>query len=269
MDWEVIWTNVVNVCVDIALKLIAALAIFIIGSLVIKFVVRHFPKGKKDKPMDPTLRSFLISAVKVVLYIIVIISVVAVLGIQVASVIAVLASAGAAIALALQGALSNLASGIMLIIFKPMKIGDFIEADGQSGSVEDIGLFYTTLITGDKKRVEMPNSKLTSSAIVNYSSEPVRRVDMVFSVGYETDVEKVKALIADKVRAHDKVLQDPDILVRMTEMADSSLNISVRAYCNNSDYWTVKFDLTEQIKQLLDDNGICIPYPQMDIHVKQ
>ena len=269
MNWQLVWDTVTSVCIDIAFKLLWSLLIFGIGTLVIKLVVRYFPKGSKKKPIDPTVRNFLITATKVVLYIIVIISVVAVLGVEIASVIAVLASAGAAIALALQGALSNLASGIMLIFFKPMKIGDFIESDGQSGIVEDIGIFYTTIITGDKKRVQMPNSKLTSSAIVNYSTEPIRRVDMVFSVAYGTDVEKAKALISEKVLSHELVLKDPGITVRMTEMSDSSLNITVRVYCENANYWDVKFDLTEQIKEMFDANGIEIPYPQMDVHVKQ
>ena len=269
MNWDLIWDTITSVCIDVAFKLLWSIVIFAVGSIVIKLVVRYCPKGRKDKPMDTTLRNFLITATKVLLYIIVIVSVVTVLGIEIASVIAVLASAGAAIALALQGALSNLASGIILIIVKPMKIGDFIEGDGQSGTVEDIGLFYTTLITGDKKRVQIPNSKLTTSAIVNYSTEPVRRVDMVFNVSYDTDVEKAKALITETVYAHELVLKDPEILVRMTELADSSLNITVRAYCENANYWTVKFDLTEQIKAMFDANGINVPYNQLDVHVKQ
>lgn len=268
MSWEEIWSKITVWCVDIAWKLLWAAVALAVGTLVIKLIIRYFPKGSKKRPMDTTVRSFLISATKLVLYIMVAVIVIGILGVPLASVIAVLASAGAAIALALQGSLANIASGIMLLIFKPLKIGDYIETDGVSGTVDDVGLFYTTLKTPDHKRIEMPNSKLTSNSLTNYSSEKHRRVDLTFQVAFDTDTEYAKELIMKAVLAHKKVLRDPPPTVRMTALDSSSLTLNIRVWVENPDFWDVKFDLTEQIKKLLDDNGIVIPYQQLDVHVK-
>jgi small conductance mechanosensitive channel len=185
-----------------------------------------------------------------------------------ASVVAVLASAGAAVALALQGTLSNFAAGIMLLIFKPIHVGNYVEAAGTAGTVTDLGLFSTTLTTPDNKVVIIPNGQVINGVITNYSLKDTRRVDVTFGVAYGTDTEKVKATILRIVDAHEKVHKDPAPFIRLTEMADSSLNFTVRVWANSGDYWGVKFDLHEAIVAELTRDGIEIPFPQMDVHIK-
>jgi len=269
MDWKTLWDTVSDVCFDIALKLIGALLVLIIGRALIKFALKHFPKGSDKHPLDPTARQFFMSITKVALHVMLIVILVAILGVPMASVIAVVGSAGAAIALALQGSLSNLAAGIMLLIFKPLKLGDYVETDGVGGTVSDLGIFYTTLITPDNRHVTIPNSTLTNAIITNYSREENRRVDLVFTADYGTDAEQAKALILKTLSAHQSVLTAPAPFVRMTALTDSSLQFTVRVWCKAENYWDVKFDLTEQIKVLFDQNGIDIPYPQLDVHVKK
>ncbi len=269
MDWNTLWNTVSGICVDIALKLLAALLVLIVGRALVKFAVKHFPKGTERHPLDPTARQFFMSITKGALYVVLTVVVVGILGVPMASVIAVVGSAGAAIALALQGSLSNLAAGIMLLIFKPLKLDDYVETNGVSGTVIDLGIFYTTLRTVDNRHVTIPNSTLTGSVIINYSREKTRRVDMVFQADYGTDAEAAKALILDLVTSHASSLSEPVPFVRMTELTDSSLTFTVRVWCKANDYWDVKHDLTEQIKAAFDQNGIAIPYPQLDVHVKQ
>lgn len=262
------WTNFVSGCIDIAWKLLAAVLVLIIGSFLIRFVMKHFLTNKKSEKLDPTVRHYVRTFVKAGLNVLMVVIVIGILGVPMASVVTVIAAAGAAIALALQGSLSNLASGIMLLIFHPFKIGQYIEADGQGGTVEEIGLFYTSLITPDHKHVVIPNGTLTSSVITNFSAEKMRRVDIVYNVAYGTDIDTVKALILDQALAHEKVAKDPAPFIRMTEMADSSINFTLRVWCDNADFWSVKFDLTEGIYKEFGKAGIEIPFPQMDVHVK-
>ena len=234
MTWEEFWNNLVNGCVNIAWKLLAAVLVLVVGSFLIRFFMKHFLVGKRSEKLDPTVKSYVRTFVK----------------------------AG------LQGSLSNLASGIMLLIFHPFKIGQYIEADGQGGTVEEIGLFYTGLVTPDNKHVVIPNGTLTSSVITNYSVEKTRRVEVTCSVAYGTDVEKVKEVILALAASHDKVAKDPAPFLRMTEMADSSINFTLRVWCKNADFWGVKFDLTEGIYKELNRAGNESPFPQVDVHVK-
>jgi len=269
MNWQNVWNTVTDICFDIALKLFGALLVLIIGRALIHFLLKHFPRGSAKHPLDPTARQFFMSITKVALYVMLIVIIVGILGVPMASVIAVVGSAGAAIALALQGSLSNLAAGIMLLIFKPLKLGDYVETNGVGGTVLELGVFYTTLITPDNRHITIPNSSLTNATITNYSREENHRVDLVFTADYGTDAEQAKELILKTVTAHASALTDPAPFVRMTELADSSINFTVRVWCKAENYWDVKFDLTEQIKELFDKNGISIPYPQLDVHVKQ
>ena len=269
MDWQSIGNSLTHICIDIAMKLLAAGFILILGRMLIRFFLKHFPKGTQKHPLDSTARQFFMSITKAALYIVLIVIIVGIIGVPMASVITVVGSAGAAIALALQGSLSNLAAGIMLLIFKPLKLGDYIESNGVGGTVFDLGIFYTTLITPDNRHITIPNSSLTNATITNYSREETRRVDLVFTADYNTDAEQAKALILKTVSAHAAALTDPAPFVRMTELADSSIHFTVRVWCRAENYWNVKFDLTEQIKALFDENGITIPYPQLDVHVKQ
>ena len=269
MNWQQIWDSLSSICIHLAMKLLGAMIVLIVGRILIKFVIKHFPKGSENHPLESTTRRFLINVTKGALYVLLVVIIVGILGVPTASVITVVGSAGAAIALALQGSLSNLAAGIMLLIFKPIKMGDYVETNGVDGTVSDLGIFYTTLITPDNRHITIPNSALTNATITNYSREKLRRVDMVFSADYGTNAEEAKELIMSLVTAHESSLADPAPFVRMTELADSSINFTVRVWCQAENYWTVKFDLTEQIKNAFDEKGISIPYPQLDVHVKQ
>lgn len=268
MTWQTIWEMISSACISIALKLLASFLVFGIGRALTGFLIKHFPKGTKKHPLDPTASNFIKNIVKTTLYVLIAVTIVSILGVPMASIIAVVASAGAAIALALQGSLSNFASGIMLLVLKPMKLGDYIETSSVSGTVSDLGIFYTTLITPDNKHITVPNSSITSDTITNYSREKKRRLDLVFSVDYATDTAQAKAVIMEAVTAHEMVLTDPAPFVRMTAMEASSLSFTVRVWCLSENYWTLKFDLTEQVKAALDRSGISIPFPQLDVHVK-
>jgi small conductance mechanosensitive channel len=180
-----------------------------------------------------------------------------------------LASAGVAIGLALQGALSNLAGGLMILFFKPFKVGDMIEADGHSGVVLGITVFYTILTTVDNKRITLPNGKLTNTSVVNYSSEKTRRVDFVFSVDYESDVDKVKTILMDVISKNELILDDPAPVARLKKHNDSSLDFAVWVWCEGKDYWHVFFDMNENVKKAFDKNGIDIPYPHLEIVNKE
>ena len=261
--------NLVPLCISIAGKILACLFILVIGNLLIKLLLKFFPNGKKFNKMDRTVRVFLHHLIKIALNILLIVSIVAIIGVPMASVITVIASAGAAVALALQGSLSNLAGGFMLLLFRPFRIDDFIETQGISGTVIDVGFFYTTVRTGDNKHIMLPNGSLTNSTVINYSREENRRVDIDFNIAYESDCEAAIRLINGIIEANELVLKDPEHFVRMTEMTDSAVKITARAWCKNSDYWTVKFDISDKVKAAFAQNGIEIPYPQMDVHIKE
>lgn len=257
-----------RMCMDLAWRLVAALVVFLIGHIIIRFVVKKFRTGKLANKMEPMLHSFLGSVLKIGAYALLAVAVVAILGIETASIITVLASAGAAIALGLQGSLSHLAGGVILLIFRPFKLGDFVEVCGQSGTVTEVGIFYTELTTGDNRVCVIPNGTLIGSSMVNYSVKDTRRVDLVLDVAYGTDVETAKQIVLDEVAKVDAILKDPAPFIRMTEMAGSSLKITLRVWCMSTDYWNVKFDLTESINKTFAEKNIEIPYQQLDVHLK-
>lgn len=268
MDFTALWDSIMAAAPGVAWKIISCLLILIIGNALIKFICKSIKKSKANAKLSDDVRGYVDALIKGVLYVIMIVTIVAIIGIPMASVVAVLASAGAAVALALQGTLSNFAAGIMLLIFKPIHVGNFVEAAGTSGTVTDLGLFSTTLTTPDNKVVIIPNGQVINGVITNYSLKDTRRVDVTFGVAYGTDTEKVKATILRIVDAHEKVHKDPAPFIRLTEMADSSLNFTVRVWANGGDYWGVKFDLHEAIVAELAKDGIEIPFPQMDVHIK-
>lgn len=199
----------------------------------------------------------------------VIISAAAQIGIQTASFVAIIGAAGLAIGFALQGSLSNLAAGVMLMIFKPIKIGDFIEGGGSTGSVESIGIFVTTLVTPDNKVVIVPNSTMTNANITNYTAKDQRRVDLVFGIGYSDDIDKAKNVIQSVLNNDSRVLKDPAPQIVVSELADSSVNFNVRPWVNTKDYWDVYFETNEQIKKQFDEQKISIPFLQRDVHMHQ
>ena len=250
-------------------KLIAAILVLIIGHIIIKFITKLIANSNIGKKADLTVKKFLENFIKIALYCVLVVSVVAIVGIPLASIVAVLGSAGLAIGLALQGALGNIAGGIMLVIFKPFTIGDYVDAAGCSGTVDSINLFYTVIKTVDNKRVTIPNSNITGANITNYSCEDKRRVDIAFTVAYGSDMAKVKTIILDVINKNELALKDPEPFVRISNHLDSAVEITTRTWCNSADYWTVFFDITEGVNKAFAENNVEIPFPQMDVHVKQ
>ncbi|WP_319404532.1 mechanosensitive ion channel domain-containing protein [uncultured Desulfosarcina sp.] len=251
------------------LKVLAALAIFIIGRWVArgvrKLVERIMTKGK----VDHTLITFTSNMAYIGLLVFIVIAALGQLGIQTTSFIAILGAAGLAVGLALQGSLSNFAAGFLLIIFRPFKVGDLIEAAGVFGVVEAIQIFTTQLKTADNKTVIVPNAKLTDDNIVNWTVKGTRRVDMVFGIGYDDDIDKARSLMADIIAEDSRILKTPEPQISVSELADSSVNFVVRPWVKVEDYWGVHFDLTEKIKKAFDANGVSIPFPQRDVHLYQ
>ena len=268
MDWQVILNYLAQLATSWGIKLLEALVLLVVGLKLIKWVKKWLKTSPKMEKLDSGLRSFLCSFSSIVLYALLIIVVASILGIPATSFITILASCGVAVGLALQGSLSNFAGGLMILFFKPFKVGDFIEASGESGVVQEITVVYTVLLTPDNKRVTIPNGGLTNSVIENYSTEELRRVDLEFKVAYTSDIEQVKSLITALTNAHPLVLKAPAPFVRLSAQGDSALVFTARAWCKNEDYWAVYFDLNEGVKKAFDDKGIQIPYPQMDVHVK-
>lgn len=248
------------------INIVMALAIFIIGKFVVNVLVKLAKKLMSKAHVDNLLVNFIGSIIKTVLLLFVIIAALDQLGVDTTSMIALIGAAGLAIGLALQGTLQNLASGVMLIIFRPFTDGDFIEAAGVSGVVEEIGIFSITMRTGDNREIIIPNGSVYGGTITNNSRRDTRRVDMVFGIGYDDDLLKAKEIINRILGEDERVLSDPAPTVAVGELADSSVNFNVRPWCKTSDYWGVYGDVHEKIKLTFDAEGISIPYPQMDIH---
>ena len=248
-------------------KVIAALAIFIVGRWVAKGFRKVAERVMEKRNVDPTITGFVGNLTYIALLAFVIIAALGQLGIQTTSFIAILGAAGLAIGLALQGSLSNFAAGFLMIIFKPFKVGDFVETAGVAGTVESIQIFTTTLKTPDNKTVIVPNSSVTGDNIVNWTMKGTRRVDMVFGIGYEDDIDKAKQIMTDVLAKDDRILKDPATLIAVSELADSSVNFVVRPWVNIADYRGVYFDAMENIKKAFDEVGVSIPYPQQDVHL--
>jgi len=253
--------------VDLGIRLIAAIAIFVIGKWVARKLADSVKRLMERGDSDQMLVRFVRNMVYFLLLTFVIMAAISQVGIETTSFIAVLGAAGFAVGLALQGSLANFAAGVLLLIFRPFKVGDFIEGAGVSGVVEALHVFTTTLKTGDNKTVIIPNGDLASGTIVNYSTQATRRVDLVFGIGYGDDIDKAKALMHEEMGADDRILKDPAPTVGLVELADSSVNFVCRPWVNSSDYWGVLFDLNERIKKRFDAEGINIPYPQQDVHI--
>ncbi|MFT6113933.1 MAG: small conductance mechanosensitive channel [Oleispira sp.] len=255
--------------VEYSLKVLAALAIYVIGRLIAKLIAKGILKALKIRNIDDTVARFIHNVTYGALYVFVIIAALSQLGIQTASFITIIGAAGLAIGLALQGSLSNFASGVLMIIFRPFKIGDYVEAGGKSGTVEDIQIFCTQLKTPDNKVVIIPNSAIMDDSIVNYSTKEIRRVDLKIGVSYDAYLPEVKALLTKTVEANEKVLHTEGYKIAVLDLGDSSVNFVVRTWAKTPEYWDVYFELTESIKLALDENNIGIPYPQMDVHVQK
>ncbi len=258
--------KITNLSVEYAPKLVLAIITLVVGLWGIKIILKALNKALKVKKVDVSLHDFLKSTVSILLKVLLFVSVASIIGIKTTSFIAIIGAAGLAVGLAFQGALSNFAGGVLILIFRPFKVGDFIEASGHMGTVESIQVFSTILVTLDNKKIVIPNGNLSNNSIVNYSAKENRRVDFTFGIGYGDDLKKAKEVLYKIVTSHKLVLKSPEPFIGVLELADSSVNFAVRVWVNVSDYWTVFFDINEEVKLTFDKEGISIPYPQMDIH---
>jgi small conductance mechanosensitive channel len=254
---------------ELAIKFIVALLILFIGKLIAKLIRRGVEKILEHKNVDNTVISFVASLVYGLVILVAFIAAISHLGFNTSSLVAIVGAAGLAIGLALQGSLSNFASGILLISLKPFKSGDFVEVSGTAGVVEEVNIFSTQLRTGDNKTVIIPNGSITSGTITNYSRKPTRRIDLVIGVSYDADLAQTRDILTQVVSSHELVLKDQDITIGVSELADNSVNFVVRPWVKTENYWPVYFALLESIKVELDKAGIEIPYPQLSVHVNQ
>ncbi len=269
VDYDKVLEQLTKVGTEYGLKIVFAIAILIVGRIAASIVRSLVRKAAGRAKADPTLVAFAGNIAQISVIVFAVIAAMGKLGVQTASFIAVIGAAGLAVGLAFQGSLSNFAAGFLLVIFRPFKVGDFIEAAGESGVVKDISVFTTTIMTMDNKKVIVPNAKLTADNITNYTAEPMRRVDLTVGVGYGDDLDKVKKVLTAVVKENKLVLEEPETQIAVAEMADSSVNFVVRPWTETGNYWTVYFELTEAIKKRLDKEGINIPFPQRDVHIYQ
>ena len=266
-DWSEVIAMLKTTGIEFAINLVTAIAIFYFGRMVVGLLMRGLKKMMQTQEVDVTLQTFVANLVRMVLLIFVIIAAISALGIQTTSFIAILGAAGLAIGLALQGSLSNFASGVLIVLFRPYKVGDFVEAAGISGVVEEVQILTTVLKTGDNKKVIVPNGQIMDSVITNFSANERRRVDMVVGVSYDDDLDKVRSTLQQLVAADERILDDPACTIAVSALADSSVNFVVRPWVKPADYWGVMFDLTEAIKKRFDKEGISFPFPQQDVHL--
>lgn len=262
---DIIHTYIIPWAINIGM----ALAIFVVGRWIVGILLNVIDKMLNRAHMDSMLVSFIHSILKALLTLFIIIASLDQLGVNTTSFIALIGAAGLAVGLALQGSLQNFASGVLLVMFRPFKVGHFIEAAGVSGVVEEIGIFSTKLKTGDNREIIVPNGAIYGGTITNNSARDTRRIDMVFGIGYGDDIRKAKEIMQSILDADERVLKEPAPLIAVAELADSSVNFNVRPWVKAGDYWGVRFDITEKIKLAFDAAGISIPYPQMDVHVNQ
>lgn len=248
-------------------KLILAILVLIIGLRIIKVLTRLTNKTMEKRDYDKSLTIFLLRLISISLKTILFISVISMIGVKTTSFIAILGAAGLAVGFALQGSLSNFAGGVMILLFKPFKVGDVIETQGYTGKVTEISIFHTILKTFDNKTIITPNSGVSGGSIINYTKEPTRRIDMTFSIGYDDDIGKAKNILKKIVEEDDRILSDPAPMIVVSEHGDSSINLFVRPWCNTENYWNIYFDMHEKVKIAFDESGITIPYPQQDVHI--
>jgi len=270
-DPATIWANLLvklqTVGFELALNVLAGLAIFLIGRALVGLIDKGIRRVMRARAVDPILESFIATFVYWALLAFVIIAAISKVGIQTASLIAVLGAAGLAVGLALQGSLANFAAGVLIVIFRPYRVGDWVEAAGVSGSVVQVQLLTTVLKSADNKQIVVPNGQIMNSIITNYSAHPTRRIDMLVGVSYDDDIETVRSTIRELVEADERILAEPACQIVVAELGESSVDINVRPWVDTDNYWPVKFDLTEKIKTRFDEVGISIPFPQRDIHI--
>ena len=251
------------------MNLVIAAVIFFAGIWIAKGLKSWLKAFMINRNIDPMLASFLSSIAHILLIAFVVIAALSKLGVQTTSLVAVIGAAGLAVGLSLQSSLSNFASGVMIIAFRPFNVGDFIEAGGVAGVVEGMQIFSTKMRTGDNKQIIVPNSKITGDTITNFSAKETRRVDMVFGVSYSDDLKKARSVLQEVIKSDDRILEDPEPVIAVSELGDSSVNFIVRPWVKSADYWNVYWDITEAVKLRFDQEGISIPFPQRDVHLHQ
>ncbi|MDP8731050.1 small-conductance mechanosensitive channel MscS [Serratia marcescens] len=256
-----------DLLIQYAVNIVAAIVILIIGSIVARVVGNALNRVMKLRGIDATVADFLSAIVRYGVLAFTFIAVLGRVGVQTTSVIAVLGAAGLAVGLALQGSLSNFAAGVLLVIFRPLRVGEYVDLGGVAGTVDQVQIFSTSLRTADNKTIVVPNGKIIAGNIINYSREPNRRVDIVVGVAYNADIDVVKKVLGDVIAADKRIMHAKGVTVRLNEMAPSSLNFVTRSWTTNAEYWNVYFDLMENFKRALDAHNIGIPFPQMDVHL--
>jgi small conductance mechanosensitive channel len=264
---DVTWVDVY--LVPWLIRIATAAVIFFIGRWLAKMLTRLSKKFMDKAKLDETLISFVGNIVYTLLLIVVVLATLEQLGVKTTSALAILGAAGLAVGLSLQSSLSNFAAGVMLVIFRPFKVGDFVEAGGTSGVVEQISIFSTLMRTGDNREVTVPNGGIYGGTIINYSARDTRRIDLIFGIGYDDDIKKARQLIEQIMQADERILKDPAPVILVSELGASSVDMAVRPWVNSSDYWNVRSDMLETVKTTFDENGIGIPYPQQDVYIKE
>ena len=259
--------TIYEMAIQFGTKIVACIAVLVIGFWLIGSMMKVIKKGFDKRGIDESLNPFLLGIISALLKVLIVISALGVLGIEMTSFIAILGAAGLALGMALSGTLSNFAGGVMILIFKPFKVGDYLEAQGYSGSVKEIGVFNTIMNTPDNKTIIIPNGGLSTGSMVNYSTEPTRRVDWTVGIGYGDDYDKARAVLDKFIAEDSRILKDPAHFIALHTLADSSVNITVRAWVNAVDYWGVYFQMNEKIYKNFSSEGLNIPFPQMDVHV--
>ncbi len=269
LDYHEVLSGLLNQAVWIGLKILLALAIYFVGRWIVRRVVRLLDIAFERRKVDASLRTFLRNTVKVVFSLVLLMIVVQTLGVNVTSLIALFSAATLAIGMALSGTAQNFAGGVMILMMKPYRVGDFISAQGQSGTVREIKLFSTVIVTGDNRTIYIPNNSIATAIVDNYTTAPLRRVDWTVSISYGDDVRAARQAILELLAADKRVLADPAPVVWVAALADSSVNLTVRAWTKNADYWDVFFENNERFYEQLPQKGVGFPFPQMDVHVKQ
>jgi len=267
MDTAEIINSITQIAADFGLRLLYAVLIIFVGRWVVKLLLKIIKSALEKTTVEETIRIFVANLLNSLLMVIIFIAAINQLGIETTSIIAMLGAAGLAIGLALQGSLANFAAGILIVIFRPYKVGDYIEAGSAAGTVLDIQIFSTVLKTPDNKVVVVPNGTIMDSSIINYTGQETRRVDIIASCGYEDDIDKVKDILQDILNQDERILKEPEPRIAVSELADNSINFIVRPWVNSSDVLSVKYSILEQIKKRFDAEGISIPYPQRDVHI--
>ncbi len=268
MDDVSAWSSLVSQAIETwAPNLLLVLVTLVVGLWIIKRIVKGFRRSAERTEMEPTLQRFLSSLIGVGLRVLLFITVAYMIGIEMTSFVAILGAAGLAVGLALQGSLANFAGGALILMFKPFKVGDFIDTGSHMGSVNEIQIFNTILKTPDNKTIIIPNGQLSNSSVTNFSTEENRRVDMTFGISYSDDIQKAKSVLKSLIDQDDRIFADPAPVIVVSSLGDSSVNITTRAWCKSGDYWNIYFEMQEKVKETFDREQISIPFPQRDVHM--